>query len=46
LNCSLKTVEKRVTAITQKLGLPPDTNRGDINVRVAAVLAYLRSVSE
>jgi DNA-binding NarL/FixJ family response regulator len=44
LSYSLKTVEKRVTAITQKLGLPPsdDNSRSDVNVRVLAVLTYLR----
>lgn len=42
LHCSPKTVEKRVTAIAQKLGLPDDHSRGDVNVRVLAVLTYLR----
>jgi DNA-binding NarL/FixJ family response regulator len=44
LNYSLKTVEKRVTAIARKLDLP-DTETGTrsgVNVRVLAVLTYLR----
>jgi len=47
LNYSLKTVEKRVTAITRKLDLPhADTGgRSDVNVRVLAVLTYLRSAN-
>jgi DNA-binding NarL/FixJ family response regulator len=46
LNYSVKTIEKRVTAIAQKLGLPhpDDHDRSDVNVRVLAVLAYLRGV--
>jgi DNA-binding NarL/FixJ family response regulator len=42
---SVKTVEKRVTALSQKLALPePDApDRGDVNVRVLAVLRYLRA---
>lgn len=41
---SLKTVEKRITAITHKLRLPhPDISRSDINIRVLTVLTYLRS---
>jgi len=45
LNYSLKTVEKRVTAIARKLDLPnaETGGRGDVNVRVLAVLTYLRS---
>ncbi|WP_019635063.1 response regulator transcription factor [Actinomadura atramentaria] len=43
LNYSLKTVEKRITAVSRKLGLPQDDERCDINVRVLAVLAYLRN---
>ncbi|MGJ5828474.1 response regulator transcription factor [Streptomyces ossamyceticus] len=45
LSYSLKTVEKRVTAISQKLGLPhPESHeRAHVNLRVLAVLAYLRS---
>jgi DNA-binding NarL/FixJ family response regulator len=43
LNYSLKTVEKRITAISRKLGLPQDDERHDINVRVLAVLTYLRN---
>ena len=44
LSFSPKTVEKRVTAIAQKLGLPStdDAGRGDVNLRVLAVLTYLR----
>ncbi|BEL05650.1 response regulator transcription factor [Actinoplanes sichuanensis] len=44
LNYSVKTVEKRVTSIGQALGLPSveDDGRSDVNVRVLAVLAYLR----
>jgi DNA-binding NarL/FixJ family response regulator len=45
LFCSPKTVEKRITAITRKLRIPdigyPD--RSAVNVRVVAVLAYLRN---
>jgi DNA-binding NarL/FixJ family response regulator len=46
LSYSVKTVEKRVTAISQKLGLPhpDDHDRGDVNLRVLAVLTYLRTV--
>ncbi|MGY1809083.1 response regulator [Blastococcus sp. SYSU D00669] len=42
---SVKTVEKRVTSLSQKLGLPdPDApDRGDVNLRVLAVLRYLRA---
>lgn len=42
---SLKTIEKRVTSISQKLGLPhPESHeRSHVNLRVPAVLAYLRS---
>jgi DNA-binding NarL/FixJ family response regulator len=45
LSYSLKTVEKRITSVAQKLGLPQpdDVTRGDVNVRVLAVLTYLRS---
>jgi DNA-binding NarL/FixJ family response regulator len=45
LSFSLKTVEKRVTAITRKLGVPDIgyPGRSAVNVRVVAVLAYLRS---
>lgn len=44
LSYSQKTVEKRITAITQKLDLQ-DTliGRSDINTRVLSVLTYLRS---
>lgn len=46
LSYSVKTIEKRVTAISQKLGLPhaDDHDRSNANLRVLAVLAYLRSV--
>ncbi|MFC6063527.1 response regulator transcription factor [Streptomyces ochraceiscleroticus] len=45
LSYSLKTIEKRVTSISQKLGLPhPESHeRAHVNLRVLAVLAYLRS---
>jgi DNA-binding NarL/FixJ family response regulator len=45
LFCSPKTVEKRVSAITKKLDLPDtrDIERSDVNVRVLAVLTYLRN---
>jgi len=45
LRYSQKTVEKRATAITQKLGLPTSATdgRSGINVRVLAVLTYLRT---
>jgi DNA-binding NarL/FixJ family response regulator len=48
LSYSVKTIEKRVTAISQKLGLPHphDHDRGDVNVRVLAVLTYLRTVDQ
>jgi DNA-binding NarL/FixJ family response regulator len=44
LSCSVKTVEKRVTTIAHTLGLPSveDDTRADVNLRVLAVLAYLR----
>lgn len=44
LSYSVKTVEKRVTSIGQALGLPSmeDDGRSDVNLRVLAVLAYLR----
>ncbi|MFG1922703.1 LuxR C-terminal-related transcriptional regulator [Cryptosporangium sp. NPDC048952] len=47
LSYSGKTVEKRITAIAQKLGLPQvlDADRADVNIRVLAVLTYLRSAS-
>lgn len=47
LSYSVKTVEKRVTAIAQKLGLPSveHARRADVNVRVLAVLRYLRRSS-
>lgn len=45
LHYSVKTVEKRVTAVCQKLGLPPadDAGRARVNTRVLAVLTYLRA---
>ncbi|NLT54158.1 MAG: response regulator transcription factor [Actinomycetales bacterium] len=44
--CSVKTVERRVTAISEKLGLPSgeDGGRSEVNIRVLAVLTYLRSL--
>jgi len=42
LFCSVKTVEKRVGAISDKLGLPDGRERGEINLRVLATLTYLR----
>jgi DNA-binding NarL/FixJ family response regulator len=44
LHCGTKTIEKRVTAIAQKLDLPPvdSDNRSEVNLRVLAVLTYLR----
>jgi DNA-binding NarL/FixJ family response regulator len=46
LSYSTKTIEKRVSAIAQKLGLPnpDDHDRSDVNLRVLAVLTYLRNV--
>jgi DNA-binding NarL/FixJ family response regulator len=46
LRCSYKTVEKYVTAISRKLDLPDtaDASRADVNIRVLAVLTYLRGV--
>jgi DNA-binding NarL/FixJ family response regulator len=46
--CSVKTVEKRITAISYKLGLPPpdDAARAAVNVRVLAVLTYLRGTGQ
>ena len=45
LNYSVKTVEKRITAIAQKLGLREfnDGEPAGVNVRVLAALTYLRS---
>jgi DNA-binding NarL/FixJ family response regulator len=44
LSYSQKTVEKRITAITQKLDLQgTPIARSDINIRVLTVLTYLRS---
>jgi DNA-binding NarL/FixJ family response regulator len=44
LHCSPKTVEKHVGVISRKLDLPDgsDGRRADVNVRVLAVLTYLR----
>jgi DNA-binding NarL/FixJ family response regulator len=42
LGYSVKTVEKRITAVSQKLGLRAVDD--GINVRVLAVLTYLRSI--
>lgn len=46
LHYSAKTVEKRVSSIAVKLDLPQidDPVRPDVNVRVLAVLTYLRSL--
>jgi len=45
LNFVAGTVEKRITAIGQKLGLPhvDDPERTGVNIRVLAVLTYLRN---
>jgi DNA-binding NarL/FixJ family response regulator len=45
LHCQVKTVERYMSNIRQKLGLPSieEEGRSDVNVRVLAVLAYLRS---
>jgi DNA-binding NarL/FixJ family response regulator len=46
LNYSVTTVEKRLNAVTHKLGLPTvatNNDRCNVNVRVLAVLTYLRS---
>jgi DNA-binding NarL/FixJ family response regulator len=44
LHCSVKTVEKRMSAIALKLDLPSmeDATRAGVNLRVLAVLTYLR----
>ncbi len=44
LGCQISTVEKHLTVITEKLGLPTssDGERRHVNVRVLAVLAFLR----
>ena len=44
LRCSNKTVEKHVSTISRKLALPDisDDSRADVNVRVLAVITYLR----
>ncbi|MFG2004555.1 response regulator [Spirillospora sp. NPDC048911] len=43
MNYSHKTVEKRITAVSRKLGLPQDDERSGVNIRVLAVLTYLRN---
>lgn len=45
LRCSAKTVERYVTTVFRKLGLPDvgDEGRAEVNVRVLAVLTYLRA---
>jgi DNA-binding NarL/FixJ family response regulator len=43
LSYSVKTVEKRITAISQKLRLPTGEDRTRVNLRVLAVLTYLRT---
>jgi DNA-binding NarL/FixJ family response regulator len=44
LNCKVSTVERHLTTIAGRLGVAPaqDTQRRTVNVRVLAVLAYLR----
>jgi DNA-binding NarL/FixJ family response regulator len=44
LGCQISTIEKHVSAITDKLGLPSagDRSRPGVNVRVLATLAFLR----
>ncbi|GIG90653.1 response regulator transcription factor [Plantactinospora endophytica] len=44
LGCQISTVEKHLTVVTEKLGLPAsgDRHRRQLNVRVLAVLAFLR----
>ena len=48
LNYSLKTVEKMITSLLRKLGLPGRTSAegGEMNLRVMAVLTYLRGLSQ
>lgn len=48
LNYSLKTVEKMITSLLRKLGLPGRTSAegGDMNLRVMAVVTYLRGLSQ
>jgi DNA-binding NarL/FixJ family response regulator len=45
---SPKTVEKRVTTIARKLGIPDIgyPGRSTVNVRVVAVLTYLRNADQ
>jgi DNA-binding NarL/FixJ family response regulator len=47
LHYSHKTVEKRITTLCRKLGLtdPTNANRADVNIRVLAVLIYLRTTN-
>jgi len=44
LGCAVGTVEKHLSIVTHKLGLPGpgDTDRADVNVRVLATLLFLR----
>ncbi|MBO3748335.1 response regulator transcription factor [Streptosporangiaceae bacterium NEAU-GS5] len=46
LNYSVKTIEKWVTALSGKLGLPDsaDAQRPEVNLRVLAVLTYFRTL--
>jgi DNA-binding NarL/FixJ family response regulator len=48
LHYSLKTVEKMITSLLRKLGLPGRTSAegGEMNLRVMAVLTYLRGLSQ
>jgi DNA-binding NarL/FixJ family response regulator len=45
LGCRISTVEKHLSVITEKLGLPAsnDESRPGVNVRVLAAITYLRS---
>jgi DNA-binding NarL/FixJ family response regulator len=46
LSYSVKTIEKRVSAVSHKLGIPADEDRTIMNQRVLVVLAYLRSAGQ
>jgi DNA-binding CsgD family transcriptional regulator len=45
LDCRVSSVEKHLSVVTDKLGLPApgDPDRAGVNVRVLAVLSYLRA---
>lgn len=45
LNCQISTVEKHVSTVADKLGLPAtkDAQRRQVNIRVLTALAFLRS---